>query len=205
MPLIDTSYFVGAELNLPGAGVSGNPSDTLLTMFIKEHETGFLVKALGRKLYRSFMTGLGLNQTTGAYANVTSGKAADAVDQKWKDLLNGKEYTDDAGNLQKWKGFIALSDDGNTLKQSIIANYIYYHFVRNNATQTSSIGEVAGTTENTTPVSPRFKVSSAWNKMHFEIKELFWFLQNNMEVYSEWQLIDGYKAMEDLSFINPFF
>jgi hypothetical protein len=204
MPLIDTTYFTG-EINIPNAGVSGNASDTLLIYFIKQFETEFLVKALGRNLYRGFMTALGLNVTTGAYANVANGKAADSVDQKWKDLLNGKEYTDQNGDLQKWKGFISLSDDGTTIKQSIIANYVYYWFMRNNASQTTSSGEAKGSSENSAPVSPRFKMCNAWNKMHYEIKELNRFLKNNMSVYSEWKWIHGRKAEQEFEFINPIF
>src|SRR5438067_1321077 len=139
MPLIDATYFV-AELNIPGAG-TGAAIDTDILYKIKEKESEFLVQALGRNLYRDFMTALGLD-SDGNYSHVTSG-LAENVDQKWIDLLNGKEYTDPNGFLRKWKGFVSIKDDSRTMKKSIIANYVYFEFLSERITQTTSFGEVA--------------------------------------------------------------
>jgi hypothetical protein len=200
MPLIETSYFIG-EINIPNAG-TGGPVDALVNRFIKLHEPRFLQLALGQSLYSAFMTGLG-KAADGSYEKVDKGVPADDVAQKWKDLLNGKEYTGLDGRKYKWNGFIPLQDSA-TANESIIASYVYYYFMKNNATQTTGIGENQPNQENGVSVSPRFKMTSAWNKMHFEIGELIRFLKNNMATYTEWTYQDGYCSGQDLGFINPF-
>ncbi|RZK45849.1 MAG: hypothetical protein EOO97_00405 [Pedobacter sp.] len=50
-------------------------------------------------------------------------------------------------------------------KQSPIANYVYWFFMYNNATQTTDNGEVIASAENSTVISPVTKMVRAWNEM----------------------------------------
>jgi hypothetical protein len=200
MPLIDTSYFIG-ERNIPNAG-TGSPVDKLIAREILVNEGKFLKLALGNSLYSAFMTALGKN-ADGSFENVDKGVPAAAVPQKWKDLLNGKEYTGLDSRKYTWVGFIVLADDA-AISESIIADYVFFQFMKNYSTLTTPMGEVKAGTENATAVSPKFKMTSVWNKMHFEINELVRFLRNNSSVYTEWTFQDGYCTTQDLGFLNPF-
>jgi hypothetical protein len=92
MPLIDRSYFVG-ELNIPN---TDRPEiQERLDLFIETYETELLRDLLGYPLYKAFMNGL-----QGA-----------PVDQKWTNLLEGVEYTDQSDRLTKWRGLVSLPLD----------------------------------------------------------------------------------------------
>lgn len=201
MPLIDIKYFVG-KLNIPNTG-TGGPIDTQLKYFIQEHEIEFLRSALGIALCKAFITALGV--ADGDYTNVNDGVAADSIDQKWKDLLNGKEYTDLSNRAQKWNGLISISDGSRTTLKSPIANYVYFYFMRENVTPTTSVGVVQGVAENAQVISPKQKLCNAWNSMAEEMEQLIRFLRNNQTVYPEWTSRDGYDALEKFRYINPFF
>jgi hypothetical protein len=201
MPLIDLTYFV-SEINIPNAG-TGSPVDSLVTRLIRDYEPKFLRLALGEALYDSFMTGLQL-QADGSYNKVDKGVADPTIEQKWKDLLNGTDYTDSNGRKRKWKGFVRLLD-GNPSLQSPIAQYVYFYFMKTSATQSTSMGEAQATVENATVISPRFKMTAAWNSMHGEVEELMRFLKANVTTYPEWTFEDQFCTLQDLGFINPFF
>jgi hypothetical protein len=57
------------------------------------------------------------------------------------------EYTDLSGNLREWRGLI----DG---EESLIANFIYYKWMKDNITQNTSLGVVEPKAENANVVSP---------------------------------------------------
>jgi len=91
MSLIDKTYFVG-ELNIPN---TNKPDvEERLTWFIEKHERPFLEQLLGVKLYQAFVNGL----------------IAPTVDQRWTDLIQGKVYTNRAGQQARWKGLVPSAD-----------------------------------------------------------------------------------------------
>lgn len=75
----------------------------------------------------------------------------------------------------------------DTSKQSPIANYVYWHFVKVNITQTAGIGEVQTKGENADRIYPSLKLVNAWNKMIDWILVLKEFLDVNKETYPEWE------------------
>lgn len=81
--LITPSFFFG-EINIPN-----NDSDDIyenIDVFINLYEPECLKLILGYKLYSLFL--------------------ASPTDQRFQDLLNGKEYTNSCGYLKKWIGLI---------------------------------------------------------------------------------------------------
>lgn len=202
MPLIDVKYFIG-PINIPNAG-TGGPLDSQLKYFIQNMEVKFLRSALGIPLYNAFTVALGLN-ADGDYDKVTDGLADVSVEQRFKDLLNGKEYTDMSNRTQKWMGFISLSDGSRPFIQSPIAHYVYFYFMRENANPTTTIGVVQPSAENSLVVSPRQKLSTVWNQMREQIEALVSYLENNQSVYTEWTYRDGIEAKDKFRFLNPFF
>ncbi len=63
-----------------------------------------------------------------------------------------------AGSGQ-WEGFT------NTGKESVIAYYVYYYYLRSKVTFTTSTGEKKPDNENSTDATPAFKVMRAWDLM----------------------------------------
>lgn len=270
--LIDHTYFTG-EIIIPNTDktlVSGP-----LNAMIESKQSEFLERAMGYALSKAF----------------TEGLTGDDVDQKWTDLLAGKEYTGYDGRLRKWKGIVPESTNllstvaaagslsviaggggqydptpggstatipasivgkkftvelrgvgelltteysisGNQLtligkvfstgdvmfyksasliassvqatgKTSMLANYIYYYWMRDAATQSMGIGQVAASTENGTVVSPADKMCKAWNEMVDDVHEMWQFLSVNATDYPDWDGIDS-KMSRFFQKINPF-
>jgi hypothetical protein len=271
--IIDSTYFTG-KLNLPQTGNTDGLNE--VNQFIEIYEPEYLKKALGYSLWKAFTAGIA---------------GSGPVEQRWLDLLEGKEFT--YGNaLCNWPGFAPLTEGGSysinadnveeltaggagtydpvagsavmtlppefipwdstyaiyirgtgrlktteysviddqltlldglqfnsgtvvflekgprllivsgaLLKQSPIANYIYFRFVENKASDTTLIGTVVSETDNNRTVSPYYKLTDAWNKM-CDINNTLWlFLYANKDDYPEWQ---EYGTTGVIGWVNPF-
>jgi len=107
--------------------------------------------------------------------------------QRMTDLLDGAEYTDGRGDLQKWNGLAYEQEDTPI---SLIANYIYYHIKENEASNTGPSGTVVTTPAAGTNVSPAQKMATAWNFFSDEVYSMTCFLWlkkdiNGARVYPE--------------------
>lgn len=160
--IIDLTYFYGA-LTIPQVA-SDQATGDAVNFFIKEYEPKLLKALLGHALY----------------SNLIAGLTADT--QIYKDIRDGVEYTNRSQVLSKWDGLRFV--DG-TVKTSLIANYVYYWYMRNNASTTTPSGERVITTENSMSTSPRYKMSTAWNKMVGEIYNLREFLLSKVVTYPD--------------------
>lgn len=93
--------------------------------------------------------------------------------------------------------------------ESCIANYVYYRFRRDGATQYTGIGEVVTNAENSISVSPRKKASTIWNEMHDWTKEFLAFMEATQTldptIYPDWTLNNRNDAYRFFGFMNPFF
>lgn len=94
-------------------------------------------------------------------------------------------------------------------QESCIANYVYYWYKRNYATQTTDLGEVVTQAENSRNASPRKKLASAWNATHYWVKEFCEFMEATQvadpTIYPEWTLTDEHNALNHFAFMNPIF
>ena len=163
--IIDTTYFI-LDINLP----VGTYSD--LTEYITRFEPEVLTKLLGYEAYTLM--------------------AANPTKQRWKDLIEGKEYTvdwDGRDQRIKWNGL------KNSAKISLISDYVYYWYMRSKATLTGNVGEVKPKQENSFNAEAVAKVMNAWTRM----RELYGysgqtsiqpsaynFLLENEDTYPEW-------------------
>jgi hypothetical protein len=164
MPLIDRTYFIG-EINIPNTNQLAVQEN--LDFLISKREPEILIQLFGYEMYKAFVAGL----------------QEDPVPHRWIDLRDGADFTYN-GELRHWMGLIAKSDEP---KESLIANYVYYWFMRKEATQTSGVGETVTKTENSVRVSPIAKQVQAWNEMVEWIYDMWNFLQANSAIYSEWK------------------
>jgi hypothetical protein len=158
--IVDKTYFFGEILigQLSELAVQDKVAN-----FIDMYEPEFLEGILGYVSYKNFLL--------------------TPPDQKWLDLLNGKEYVDEYGVTRNWKG---LKFTTGTIKQSPIAFYIYYWYQRSQLTNTAGVGEVKAHSENGYTASPKYKMVNAWNKMVDSVIELYSFMRANQLIYSDW-------------------
>jgi len=95
--LIDISYFDKVENNIPNTTYPDVAS--LVNSLIAVYEPEYLSTVLGYSINKDFQAGL----------------LVGTVDQKFKDIRDGVEFTGARGQVQKWPGLVG------TIKQSPIA------------------------------------------------------------------------------------
>lgn len=160
MATIDTSYFYG-ERSI--AGISQAETAAALAIFIDGKEDELMTRLMGYNLYKLYKAGI------------------TASTQIYKDIRDGKEYTNSLGIADKWVG---LAFTVGTSKRSLIANYVYWHYVRDNHTFTTGSGEKK--TDLAINVSPDVKLISAWNEMVNWIYALHDFLTVSISTYPDY-------------------
>lgn len=158
--IIDKGYFF-QQLQIPNT----DSSETVrLVSFIDELEVRLLELLFGYPLLKAIQAN---NWTL----------------QKYKDIRDGKEYTNRGGNLVRWQG---LAFTMGTAKKSLIANYVYYYWQRDVVSFSSGSGEKTGNTTNAIPATPAIKMVRAWNEMvqwNWQLRE---FLLSNLDSYPEY-------------------
>lgn len=84
---------------------------------------------------------------------------------------------------QKWQDLKEKLVDADT-KESPIANYVYYFYMRDNYTQTVGLGEVKATAENAVMSNNDAKMVRAWNEMVIWVYDLRpWFIDNQVNYF----------------------
>jgi hypothetical protein len=157
MSLIDSTYFQ-LEINIPDSDYND------LSAYITRYEKEILIKLLGYELWK----------LVDAYDSSTS-------PQRIKDIVEGKEYELSDGELIKWNGL------KNSDKISLIAYYVYYWYLRNNATSLQGIGVVKQKGENSNIANMNMKISAAWNRLQELYYSAYEFLSENESDYEEWE------------------
>lgn len=163
MSTINTSYFY-ADLSI--AQISQAEISAAVTEFIDSKERELLIRLLGYELFKAYTAGILVST------------------QKYKDIRDGKEYTDSLGRLSKWNG---LAFTVGTSKKSPIANYVYWHYIRDNYTFTTGSSEKK--TDIAINASPDAKLVRAWNEMVRWNFELLDFLTVNVADYPEYESV----------------
>lgn len=162
--LIDETYFFG-PLTIPQA--SSTEVIQQLKWSINENEEKVIELLLGYDLYKLYTAGV-------------------ASTQIYKDIKEGKEYTSSSRGNTKWMGLVYSLGTSPTVKKSLIANYIYYLFYRDMASQSTIAGEKIKLSENSIDAFPDYKLAAAWNemvKMNFALRD---FILSNKTIYPEY-------------------
>lgn len=111
MSLIDISYFLEGDLAIPNTGET--PVIEQLNGYIQKYEQEFLRRLLGYPLYKAFVTGIAVTAPT-------------VPDQRFLDILYGKEYTNLQGFLTQWRGLIMTDTPVyNTGGQTVYKKPVY--------------------------------------------------------------------------------
>lgn len=160
--IIDYTYFFG-KLRLPQSG--NNEGRDEIDEYIETYEVEYLKKVLGYDLWKVFSAGI---------------EGSGDPDQRWKDLLDGKEYSQH-DITYKWSGF----DPADESKLTPIANYTFYRYNESKASDVTLAGTSTGAVDNNTRVAPMQKMVEAWNAMVDINYLLYGFLMKNLDVYPE--------------------
>lgn len=105
------------------------------------------------------------------YQQYLDGLAADIPAAKWLAL----------------KGKIYVVDTINDAYLSPAAGYVYYHFMRDHITLTTSMGEIKPKGESGVPTSTSntMKMVRAWNQMEYESQKIWAWLEENNATYPD--------------------
>jgi hypothetical protein len=142
--IISRSYFKSivqipnAQDTAPNSNLIGNA--TSLDYYIEEFERDILVDCFGYPLYSEFINELDSSTSNGLKST---------ANQKWDDLLNGKEYDID-GLPVKWRGLIFKD---KLLDRSLIAYYVFCEFLSNNLVSFKGTGAQIEKTKNSINVT----------------------------------------------------
>lgn len=162
--LIDYTYFDGGVVNI--AQTDQLAVQEQITAYIAQFEPEFMADLLGYEFYQQFLT--------------------DIAEQRMIDILTGITYTY-GGKQYRWNGLTYIIGSGATaVKISPIANYVYWHILRDNAEMTFGIGTGTTTSENSTRTSPIRLQVKAWNNMVEMIIQLRDFLNRHPDEYPEY-------------------
>lgn len=178
MQTIDTSYFYG-ELVL--SGVQGTAGAAALQLIIDSREDELLIKLFGYPLYKAYKAAVAL-EVIADPAHLPTPIVGVALETRFADLRDGKEYTNGSGVLAKWPG---LRFTVGTSKKSLIANYVYWHYIRDNHTFTTASGEKKSPLA--VNVLPESKLVRAWNEMVNWNMQLYDFLNKELATYPEYE------------------
>lgn len=157
MAIIDYTAFT-LKLGLPQATNTEGRQE--IEGYIEQYEPEYLRNALGYDLWKAFSEGI---------------EGSGEPDQRWVDLLEGKEFTH-CGKTYKWEGF----------ETTPIQNFVYCNIREARASSTMAVSEVVPSSDNSIPVSPLQKMVDAWNRMVDVNNILYMFLQENKDTYPEW-------------------
>lgn len=184
--IIDYTYFEDGSAKVAGV-MTISAVQQNVTRHIVDYEARYLKSLLGLAMYKELRDQL----------NTDIHVAPDLI---WLDILDGKDWTDSSGNTRIWQGL------RNAAKVSPIACYVYWHFVENNKTGTTGLGEVKSKAENAENANPIMKQVRAWNKMVELNNELVDYINFNRSVYATWLTPSGYLSRRNELFVtqNPY-
>lgn len=142
MSFIDDTYF-NEDISLTGQQL------TNISSWITRYEEELLKKLLGYTLYTELIDDLDENDNPQT--------------QKFIDLVGGKAFSFELNGYTistKWEGLRNV-----TIKKSLIAYYVYYHYRNKTETYSTISGEKRNASENSISVNAVYNLVDAWNKM----------------------------------------
>ena len=181
--IINIDYFNG-DLNIPNTDHEEVKAD--LELFINQYESKFLSELLGFETYKLFHDDIDYS-------------VPEASISPWEELLSGAEFVDSHKRKNKWPGFIG-DQFGIDHKESPIANFVYWHWMRRSVSQTVGVGVVKAKVENSTIADPNPKMVKAWNDM----VEMLWifhdFVTNDSDIRA---LLPDYVGYQFAPYRHP--
>lgn len=151
--IINGSYFKSKETYIsnavaqPSIGSNTPSAAAQLQMEIDGREYELLVSFLGTEKADELLAQF-----------ETNGNWKPAALQKWKDLVDGVTY---ASGTKKWNG---LRYTIGTKKISLIADYVFFHYLGDDYKQYNTTGNQIAKAENAVSQMPNVAQAKAWNR-----------------------------------------
>jgi hypothetical protein len=164
------AYFKSGLTNIPNL-TNDTIAQALVNAAIATHEPRFLKELFGYEFYKGLQ----------AYKDVVTPTANPIYDN----LINGTEYTDSFGRLQKTDKLAELC-----------SNYIMFFLLSENVTTWNGIGEYHPQTENGAIIAPAARMSSIWNRLVDTCVNVYNYIDANKLDY---QLIVNYGGSANLT------
>lgn len=187
MRIIDETYFKG-NIAIPNIE---KDLDSFLSSYVDRYEKEILIFLLGYNMYTDLMEAM--EEAT--------------LPNKWDAILNGATFNVTINGKLINCEWIGLKNDS---KISLIAYYVFFHYLRDNANQFTGLSVIKSDAENADVIDPNNKLVWAWNQARnlagcydHELKyatsfiynrdenTLFSYLANNISDYQKWH----YKPM----------
>jgi hypothetical protein len=150
MYIIDDTYFKSPKREVPNLDEADSKSFAELELLIDEK---------CRLLLLSFLTSEQVSEFESYLADGIFPEDKTDIPQKWIDLVNGVIYTKNDIEL-RWNGLIY---EKGTYKGSLLADYVYYYWLTENASYMTGVGESKGNPKGATSVNPTQKMTNTWN------------------------------------------
>lgn len=167
-----------------------NTNDTkiasVLADFISVYERKALEKLLGYTLYKLFKTAYDIDQTL-------------AADVRFKNILNGDEFTSPTLGLRKWNGLKSTTEIISPL-----AGYVYYYYMKSFVQQNSGFGVISTKGDSADIISPAIKMCNAYNIFARSGRILLDYLHINASVYTELTYTTKCQIWSDTESKNEF-
>lgn len=149
MYLIDKTYFQGV-LKIPNIDEMNSTALTNLEELIDSEPRLILRNCLPTEQFTNL----------DSYIDQTTGVLDPSSPQKWLNLVNGIEYTNQYGTQSIWKGLIY--SEGKK-KQSMLAWITYYYYLAQEVSFLSGVGEVRAEAKNAFCVNSTSRLTTTWN------------------------------------------
>jgi len=146
MYLISTQEFNRAFL-ISNVNEANTGINEQVNAYIDSCAPKLLTNALGTSLFAD------LN------SQITDGELNDDADQKWKDLVNGVEYTKD-DKTYVWRGLVY---ENGLFKESLLTPYVWCEWYRDNLTTMTGVGQVQLQAKNADVVNHKPLLVKNWN------------------------------------------
>lgn len=144
--LIDETYFV-RDKHISNVNELNSQSRKEIKGYISKYARLFLRNTLSSVLFGELESHV-VNNELGEYAP-----------EKWQHLVKGHVYTVN-GVEYTWTGLI----EEELFKDSIIADFVYHHWYKDNVSFASGVGEVVLKAKNATNVSCTQEYVNSWNR-----------------------------------------
>lgn len=155
MYIIDESYFQ-ADKSVPNSQELNSTTLTVLEQIIDGKVRLLLKNALGYTLFNDLDS------------NITDGAIDVGAPSKWLDLVNGTTYIK-GGDTYKWQGLIYTE---GTTKNSLLADFVYYYYLEQEAIKKTGVGLVTVSSKNSTNVNIGQTLSLNWNNFIIQYQGL---------------------------------
>lgn len=151
--LINKAYFNG-DISIPNMQEVDYDNGSI-DDFIDNESRLLLESILGFDLFSELVAYLDLD-----------GSLEPSAPDKWQKLVYGIAY--EVGNTKrKFSGL--LLNPGSTMPKSLIADYVFYRWLKQNTSQSTGVGEVALEAKNAINVNPTQKLVTVWNRFYRQV------------------------------------